>query len=885
MNKKGFAISVVLYTMVILVIGVFFLLLGIVRNRYTVMGNLRDSVIDGIPNVLNKVYDLNPGDWVWYSGKMWRIVTNNSDGSVKLVTENNITALAWNNSYSTDYSNSDVKKWLENEFLPTLKNRDKLLADAVWDYTVDSTPDLSKPDTEDSANSQVGLLTTYEYMMAGGSDSYLNNGYFWFTMTPQTKNSSIYGIINTGAAAVQPNAMLGIRPSIVLKPGFSFDGGTGQESSPYILNSGVSSGNVNDKINTRISGEYIKFNDTLYRIVGIEEITGQKLTKVTMADYSKQSNTIGLNEFSSDDNNRIFNRETGIGKFLDDWYNSLSITNQSMIATLDDGITWYTGPSIGFSISDSYTAANSGVSVPATIGLCHYGEIFATHFGNGYYPSNYPNFLEYNWLITNLNYNNSFISGLYINADGTIGLAPSDNALGVRPSFYLKSDVKITSGSGTESDPYNISYSSLEIEDVEKEFVINENDYTTTETSDGNKCIIGGNPNNYVWYSGKLWRIVCFNKDGTIKMVTQGNVTNLAWDTNTYDIDYSNSQVHSWLNNEFLPSLANTNSLLATSIWDYTIDTTADTTKPTASSYVEEKVGLLTMYEYMIAGASDSYLNNGYYWWTMTQNSTYHPYEVMESGSPSVLSPLYDEGIRPAVNLASSVKFDGGTGKLSNPYTIKGDKDDASKNDLLTTRISGEYINFDNTKYRIVGIEEIGGQKLTKVIMADYTKNSNAIAESVTFGVTDDNSGTIFTTESGIGEYLNNWYTGTSINSTYKSMIETNGIVWYQGPTDGINDDYTKSKQGTAVSATIGLGRYGEMFTSQYGSSSSSSSPIWIITRKSNNQLYEIDNYGTGSKTLKPTESSGVRPAFYLKSNVKISSGTGLPNNPYEIVQ
>lgn len=48
MNKKGFAISVVLYTMVLLVIGIFYLLLGIVRTRYTVGDNLKEQVINGI---------------------------------------------------------------------------------------------------------------------------------------------------------------------------------------------------------------------------------------------------------------------------------------------------------------------------------------------------------------------------------------------------------------------------------------------------------------------------------------------------------------------------------------------------------------------------------------------------------------------------------------------------------------------------------------------------------------------------------------------------------------------------------------------------------------------------------------------------------------------
>jgi len=50
MNKKGFAISVVLYTMVILIVGIFYLLLGIVRHRYTVGNDFREVIIDDISN-------------------------------------------------------------------------------------------------------------------------------------------------------------------------------------------------------------------------------------------------------------------------------------------------------------------------------------------------------------------------------------------------------------------------------------------------------------------------------------------------------------------------------------------------------------------------------------------------------------------------------------------------------------------------------------------------------------------------------------------------------------------------------------------------------------------------------------------------------------------
>lgn len=48
MNKKGFAISVILYSMVILVISIMYLVLGIVKDRYNLENQLKESAIDYI---------------------------------------------------------------------------------------------------------------------------------------------------------------------------------------------------------------------------------------------------------------------------------------------------------------------------------------------------------------------------------------------------------------------------------------------------------------------------------------------------------------------------------------------------------------------------------------------------------------------------------------------------------------------------------------------------------------------------------------------------------------------------------------------------------------------------------------------------------------------
>ena len=224
---------------------------------------------------------------------------------------------------------------------------------------------------------------------------------------------------------------------------------------------------------------------------------------------------------------------------------------------------------------------------------------------------------------------------------------------------------------------------------------------------------------------------------------------------------------------------------------------------------------------------------------------------------------------------------------------LEGDTQVGQANELLSSRLSGEYIKFNNTKYRIVGIED----GLTKITMADYDVNKNTLSTSVAFGASTDEI--TFSTTYGIGKYLEDWYNATSetdtsgtytglyLLETAKAMIATSsdGVRWYAGPdSDGTGYDYTKAIEGTAIEATIGLGRYGELFSTQFGNGYSSSTSTWLMTKRSGSNVWRIYNYGNVSNDS-PTFAYGVRPSMYLKSDVKITGGSGMPHDAYTISQ
>jgi hypothetical protein len=407
----------------------------------------------------------------------------------------------------------------------------------------------------------------------------------------------------------------------------------------------------------------------------------------------------------------------------------------------------------------------------------------------------------------------------------------------------------------------------------------------TTDTDE--TFISGTNPNNYVWYSGKLWRAVAKNtSDNSVKLVTQWDISAVPY--NASATAFSGSYMEQWLNDTgsdgFLGTLYNyTNYIKTDSSWNAT-QTTA-TTKPTNTTMVTDVVGLLNMYEYTMSyiGATygTGYLNNGLYWWTLTPYSASRVRHVYFSGGANYNSPTYAIGVRPSINLKSSVIISGGSGTETDPYTLSGDTS-AATNDLLNTRKSGEYVTFDGGSYRIVDVED----STTQLVSSEPLK----VGGSFTTKAFDSSSTTTVlytpTSSTNIGYYLNNdWY--NSISSTYQAMIVDG--TWYLGTVGYANYSLSKcttagincTKNQTNVTAKVGLLRLGEELSGQFNTYSNNTS-YWLLTPYSASYVRIVNSSGSANY-YSPTNAVGVRPSINLKSSVKITGGAGTKSNPYTI--
>ena len=200
----------------------------------------------------------------------------------------------------------------------------------------------------------------------------------------------------------------------------------------------------------------------------------------------------------------------------------------------------------------------------------------------------------------------------------------------------------------------------------------------------------GANPKNYVTFNNEKagWRIISINSDGTIKIMKNAIIGDIAWDTSDSNNWNRPASLNTYLNGDYYNSLTSTaQSQEVTSgnndMQDQISDEKAVTSKV--------KVALPTLSEYIRAGSNTScktfstyqskyitcinsdwmYINDN--WWTLSPTSGYsnRVFNMDSIGFVSSGTANYaNYAVRPAITLSSEVQITGGTGTELDPYTF-----------------------------------------------------------------------------------------------------------------------------------------------------------------------------------------------------------------------
>ncbi len=366
---------------------------------------------------------------------------------------------------------------------------------------------------------------------------------------------------------------------------------------------------------------------------------------------------------------------------------------------------------------------------------------------------------------------------------------------------------------------------------------------------------------NYVSYSGMLYRILSIDKEGNIKMVSEDDVTLLYPNLKN---GYEKSIVNKWLNSSdkkysgvYENAIVNSKSIITNT--KYCNDVIDDVANITCDEVLSDyNITLLSLYDYKMAGGKESFLNNGSILYLGTLNKDGEEYYVTSEGEIA-LNDRESKAItvRPVITLNNLNELEGGNGKKESPYIIE-----KHSIKLLGDAYVNSIVKINDNNYKII---EVLDDKV-KLTSTDVLMEDDKPLE-MKFG----GSTSAYSKSNTVGKYLNN----TFLNSLDVKDYVVNS-EYYIGVLSLANLDYA-SLRNSKVKTNVGMLTIGDMFVNE-----TTNTLTLLRGMEASNIINVINEHGN---LYADTISSkyNVRPAFYLKYDLEIKSGKGTLENPYEL--
>ena len=213
----------------------------------------------------------NPNNYVTFNNEEagWRIISINSDGTIKIMKDANINTsnnLAWDTSNSNNWNRpATLNTYLNGDYYNSLTstaqsqiveatyyagavtNDNNDIQDQISDEKVTTSkvkvalPTLSEYIRANSNKEQCGTfsLNNYNKTTCKNSDWMFDSSInYWWTLSPDSGNSNyLFYVGSTGRVngSLASNASYAVRPAITLSSEVQITGGTGTASDPYIL--------------------------------------------------------------------------------------------------------------------------------------------------------------------------------------------------------------------------------------------------------------------------------------------------------------------------------------------------------------------------------------------------------------------------------------------------------------------------------------------------------------------------------------------------------------------------------------------------------------------------------------------------------------------------
>ena len=360
-------------------------------------------------------------NYLIYSNILWRIIKVNNDNTVKLISNDVLTYLSYGEN---DYENSYMNMWLNKTdddntgILENLLNtpNNYLTNDSICKDSISDTKHITCDEINDT--DLIGTLSVFDYINAGGKDSYLNIDKYFYLSTLD-KDNNIWFVNDSGnVSSADGSDIYGIRPTIALKSNSKSIAGDGTIDNPYVIDENY------------IFGNYVKLGEDIWRIYDID---GDNI-KLSLNDYLKEDGEEILYKYST---NGYYHNDTikgSLAYYLNNTYlNNLSYKNNIINNKWSNGIY---GSSNDYDYKDTLNA-----KVDTKVTSLSVGDVIL----NGEL-SNY-------FLSTGVSKSSSLV--YTVKGNGTLYGKSSTSTSKIVPTISIDKNI-LTKGNGTINSPYEM---------------------------------------------------------------------------------------------------------------------------------------------------------------------------------------------------------------------------------------------------------------------------------------------------------------------------------------------------------------------------------------------------------------------------------------------
>lgn len=364
---------------------------------------------------------------------------------------------------------------------------------------------------------------------------------------------------------------------------------------------------------------------------------------------------------------------------------------------------------------------------------------------------------------------------------------------------------------------------------------------------------------NYLEYSGILFRILSVDEDNKIKIVSDENLTILYGNLKN---GFTSSNINTWLNKSnnkysgtFENNLFDSDKLLInTTMCDDKID---DLTKIKCDKKNDQnKIGILSLNDYYVSGGKEGFLNNSDTYFLNTLDSKNFNYYVTNTGEIALDNTNKKAlGVRAVMSISGSSEILSGDGSKEKPFKIE--NHEIKK---ISDVYVGDLIKYSDMTFKVIDRED--GK--VKVVQSDVVKENGKVV-SKKFG--SDNTYSL--NKDNVGYYLNNVY--------YKKLKNNNYIVKNNWPVGQLNTEtlsYLDAYK-NVLTTNIGMPSLGDMYIEEVKN-------IFLLSKGigDNKMIDVISPEGSFFGDL-VTSTYNIRPCLYLNSNLDIISGDGSEKSPF----